>query len=202
MLHRCRLFKDQFNINIQNVVASADLHQSIDLESIAKTFPAVKYKPDQFPGLVYHVKKPNAAILIFSTGKLIIAGAKSEKRATRAVSKLVEELKTGGLVIFGKPDVTIRNVVASADLGHRVDLEDTANILTGTIYEPDQFPGLIYRMKEPKAVMLIFTSGKLVCAGAGSEVDAERAVIKLHETLASEGLVHTIVQTNAIPVSV
>jgi len=114
-------------------------------------------------------------------------------RATRAVSKLVEELKTGGLVIFGTPDVTIRNVVASADLGHQVDLEDTANILTGTIYEPDQFPGLIYRMKNPKAVILIFTSGKLVCAGAGSEVDAKRAVIKLHETLASEGLVHTIV---------
>ena len=193
MVHRCGLFKDQFNINIQNVVASADLHQSIDLESIAKTFPAVKYKPDQFPGRVYHVKKPNAAILIFSTGKLIIAGAKSEMRATRAVSKLVEELKTGGLVIFGNPDVTIRNVVASADLGHQVDLEDTANILTGTIYEPDQFPGLIYRMKNPKAVILIFTSGKLVCAGAGSEVDAKRAVIKLHETLASEGLVHTIV---------
>ncbi len=101
MLHRCRLFKDEFNINIQNVVASADLHQSIDLESIAKTFPAVKYKPDQFPGLVYHVKKPNAAILIFSTGKLIIAGAKSEKRATRAVSKLIEELRTGGSSFLG-----------------------------------------------------------------------------------------------------
>jgi transcription initiation factor TFIID TATA-box-binding protein len=57
-------------------------------------------------------------------------------------------------------------------------------------------------MKEPKAVILIFTSGKLVCAGARSEVDAERAVIKLHETLASEGLVNAIVQTNAIPVSV
>ncbi len=56
-------------------------------------------------------------------------------------------------------------------------------------------------MREPKAVILIFTSGKLVCAGAGSEVDAERAVIKLYETLASEGLVHAIVQTNAIPVS-
>ena len=191
ILNRNRLLKGQFNINIQNVVASADLHQNIDLESIARTFPKVQYKPDQFPGLVYRLKKPKAAVLIFGTGKLIIAGAKSEKRATRAVSKLVEELKTGGLVILGKPDVTIRNVVASADLGDRIDLEDAANILTGTIYEPDQFPGLIYRMKEPKVVILIFTSGKLVCAGAGSEVDAERAVSKLHETLASRGLLHT-----------
>ena len=190
-LDRNRLLKDQFNINIQNVVASADLHQNIELESIARTFPTVQYKPDQFPGLVYRLKKPKVAVLIFSTGKLIIAGAKSEKKATRAVSKLVEELRTGGLVILGKPDVTIRNVVASADLGDRIDLEDAANILTGTIYEPDQFPGLIYRMKEPKVVILIFTSGKLVCAGAGSEVDAERAVSKLHETLASRGLLHT-----------
>ena len=190
-LDRNRLLKDQFNINIQNVVASANLHQNIDLESIARTFPTVQYKPDQFPGLIYRLKKPNVAVLIFSTGKLIIAGAKSEKRATRAVSKLVEELKAGGLVILGKPDVTIRNVVASADLGDRIDLEDAANSLTGTIYEPDQFPGLIHRMKEPKVVMLIFTSGKLVCAGASHEVDAERAVSKLHDALASRGLLHT-----------
>ncbi len=191
ILDRDRLSKDQFNINIQNVVASANLHQNIDLESIAKTFPTVQYKPDQFPGLVYRLKKPNTAVLIFSTGKLIIAGAKSEKRVTHAVSRLVEELKTSGLVILGKPDVAIRNVVVSADLGHRVDLEDVANSLAGTIYEPDQFPGLIYRMKEPKAVILIFTSGKLVCAGASSEVDAERAVSKLHEALVSRGLLHT-----------
>ena len=191
ILDRDRLSKDQFNINIQNVVASANLHQNIDLESIAKTFPTVQYKPDQFPGLVYRLKKPKTAVLIFSTGKLIIAGAKSEKRVKHAVSRLVEELKTSGLVILGKPDVAIRNVVVSADLGHRVDLEDAANSLTGTIYEPDQFPGLIYRMKEPKAVILIFTSGKLVCAGASSEVDAKRAVSKLHEALASRGLLHT-----------
>ena len=80
------------------------------------------------------------------------------RRARRAVSKLVEELKTEGLVILGKPDVPIRNAAASADLGYRIDLEDTANNLQRTIYEPDQFPGLIYSMKEPKVVMLAFAS--------------------------------------------
>ena len=183
------MLKDQFNINIENVVASANLNQNIDLQSIVRAFPAVEYKPDQFPGLVYRLKKPNVATLVFSTGKLIVAGAKSEKRARRAVSKLVEELKGGGFVILGRPDVTIRNVVASADLGHRIDLEDTANSLEGTIYEPDQFPGLIYRLKEPKVVMLIFSSGKLVCTGASREVDVARAVSKLREALAIRGLI-------------
>jgi len=109
--------------------------------------------------------------------------------AKRVVSKLVEEFKAQGIVILAKPDVTIRNVVASAELGHRVDLEDTANILDGTIYEPDQFPGLIYGVKGSKITMLIFSSGKLVCAGATSEVDAEKAVNDLFKTLAEKGLV-------------
>jgi len=183
------LLRNGFNINIENVVASANLNQIIDLESIVKAFPTVEYKPDQFPGLVYRLKKPSVATLLFRTGRLIIAGAKSEKRAKRAVFKLVEELKTGGLVIPGRPDITIRNVVASADLGYRIDLEDTANKLDGTIYEPDQFPGLIYRPREPRVVMLIFASGKIVVTGANREVDIERAVSKLREALAIRGLI-------------
>ena len=184
-----QMLGNQFNINVENVVASADLHQNIDLESIVRAFPAVEYKPDQFPGLVYRLKKPSVATLVFRTGKLIVAGAKSEVRARRTVSKLVEEFKAQGIVILAKPDVTIRNVVASADLGYRIDLEDTANTLEGTIYEPDQFPGLIYRVKGSKVTMLIFSSGKLVCAGAASEVDAKKAVNDLFKTLAAKGLV-------------
>jgi len=185
------LLRDHFNINIENVVASASLNQNVDLESIAKVFPTVEYKPEQFPGLVYRLKKPSVSTLIFRTGKLIIAGAKSEKRAKRAVLKLVEELRTGGLVILGSPDARITNVVASADLGHKIDLEDAANKLEGTIYEPDQFPGLVYRLKDPKVVVLIFASGKLVCTGANREVDVERSIGKLYSTLVSKGLIQS-----------
>lgn len=183
------MLRNQFNINIENVVASSDLHQNIDLESVARTFPTVEYKPEQFPGLVYRLRKPTVATLVFSNGKFIVAGAKSEKRAKRAALKLAEELTTGGIVILAKPDVRIRNVVGSADLGHQIDLEDAANILEGTIYEPDQFPGLIYRMKEPRVVFLIFASGRVVCTGASREVDVRRAVDKLHEALAIRGLI-------------
>ena len=108
--------------------------------------------------------------------------------AKRAVSKLVEEFKAHGIVILTEPDVTIRNVVASAELGHTVDLEDTANMLEGTIYEPEQFPGLIYKIKDSKASMLIFSNGKLVCAGAKTELEAKNAVNELYKTLTEKGL--------------
>jgi transcription initiation factor TFIID TATA-box-binding protein len=178
-----------FNINIENVVASANLNQRIDLDSIAKIFPQSQYKPNEFPGLVYRLRKPKVSMLVFSTGRLVIAGAKSQNMARRAVLKLVDEFKLNGIVILGKPDVTIRNVVASAELGHPVDLEDAANALEGTIYEPDQFPGLIYRFKGSKLTILIFSSGKLVCAGASSEIEVHNAVNSLFNTLVEKGLV-------------
>jgi len=180
--------ENSFNINVQNVVGSADLHQRMDLESIARVFPAAEYKPDRFPGLVYRLKKPSVAFLVFRTGKLVVAGAKSSTMVLRAVSKLVQEFKAHGIVILTEPDVTIRNVVASAELGHAVDLEETANILERTIYEPEQFPGLIYKIKDSKASMLIFSNGKLVCAGAKTKVEAEKAVNELYKTLTEKGL--------------
>jgi TATA-box binding protein (TBP) (component of TFIID and TFIIIB) len=130
-VHEDESSSNHFNISIENVVASADLHQNIDLESIVRTFPTVEYRPDRFRGLVYRLRKLNVAMLVFSTGKLIVVGAKSEGRTKRAVFKLIEELKAGGLIILREPDVTIRNVVASADLCHHIDLEDTANRLEG-----------------------------------------------------------------------
>ncbi len=175
-------------MNIENVVATAALHQSVDLESIARSFPTSKYDPNTFPGLIYHTRKPDVAILIFSSGKMVVAGAKSERMAKRAVSRVVDELKMVGLVILGEPDTVIRNVVASADLSRRIDLEDMATKLEGTIYDPEQFPGLIYRQKETRGV-LIFANGRLVCSGAHSLIDVEKAVSQLCKTLETNDLV-------------
>ena len=125
---------------------------------------------------------------MFRTGKLVIAGAKSSNMAKRAASKLVEEFKAHGIVILAEPDVTIRNVVVSAELGHTVDLEDAAKALERTIYDPDIFPGLIYKIRDSKASILIFSNGKLVCAGAKTEVEAKSAVNELYKTLTEKGL--------------
>ncbi len=153
-------------INIENVVASAALNQRIDLNAIVRIFPGVEYRPEQFPGLVYRLKKPKTATLIFSSGKMVCTGAKSEREARRAVFKVVDELKRDGIVILGRPEIMIQNIVASCGLGGHIDLEKAVYGLKKTMYEPEQFPGLIYRMDEPKVVILVFASGKLVCTGA------------------------------------
>ena len=170
-------------INIENVVATATLHQNIDLNSIVRVFPGVEYRPEQFPGLVYRLKKPKATTLIFSSGKMVCTGAKSERQAHKAVMKVVDELNRNGIVILGKPEIQIQNIVASAGLGGHIDLEKVTYSLKRTMYEPEQFPGLIYRMDDPKVVILIFSSGKLVCTGAKKEGEVHRAVAKLQETL-------------------
>jgi transcription initiation factor TFIID TATA-box-binding protein len=103
--------------------------------------------------------------------------------------KVVKELKKGGIIIISKPELKIQNIVASAGLGGMIDLEKAAYTLGRTMYEPEQFPGLIYRMEEPKVVILLFASGKLVCTGAKKEQDVYDAVEKLHTLLEEKSLI-------------
>jgi transcription initiation factor TFIID TATA-box-binding protein len=176
-------------INIENVVATVTLHQNIDLDSIVRIIPSVQYRPEQFPGLVYRLQKPKTATLIFGSGKMVCTGAKSERQARKTVMKVVDELKRNGIVILNKPEIQVQNIVASAGLGGHIDLEKTTYSLKRTMYEPEQFPGLIYRMDDPKVVILIFASGKLVCTGAKKEGEVHRAVTKLQDTLEEKTLI-------------
>jgi transcription initiation factor TFIID TATA-box-binding protein len=175
-------------IHIQNVVATATLNQRVDLNAVVKSYPGVEYRPEQFPGLVFRLKRPKTATLIFNSGKMVCTGAKSEKEARRAVMTVVKELKKGGIIIISKPDLKVVNIVASASLGGKIDLE-AVSTLGKTMYEPEQFPGLIYRMDEPKVVILIFATGNLVCTGAKKEQDVYDAVHKLHERLEEQNLI-------------
>jgi transcription initiation factor TFIID TATA-box-binding protein len=181
--------KIQPTVSIENVVASATLNQKIDLNSVVKAFASVEYRPEQFPGLVFRLKKPKTATLIFNSGKMVCTGAKSESQARQAVNKVIQELKANGIVIMGKPIIQIQNIVASANLNGKVDLEKSNYTLERTMYEPEQFPGLIYRMDEPKVVVLLFASGKLVCTGAKREEQVHEAVDKLNARLEKDGLI-------------
>ena len=176
-------------ISIENVVASATLNQKVDLNAVVKGYPGVEYRPEQFPGLVFRLKRPKTATLIFNSGKMVCTGAKSEKEARGAIMKVVKELKKGGIIIISKPDLKVVNIVASASLGGMIDLEKAAFTLGKTMYEPEQFPGLIYRMDDPKVVILLFASGKLVCTGAKKEQDVYDAVQKLHTSLEEKSLI-------------
>lgn len=177
-------------ITIQNVVASASVGQRIDLDLVMKIFPDVEYNPDQFPGLVFRLKSPMTATLIFRTGKMVCTGAKSEEEAVKAVRSVVQNLRSGGIRIENDATVTIQNIVASVDLGSRIHLEEAARILPRSMYEPEQFPGLIYRMPDPKTVSLIFASGKVVCTGAKKESEVRRSVYTLHALLEEKMLMN------------
>ncbi len=84
--------------------------------------------------------------------------------------------------------MTIQNIVASINLGGRVHLEEAARSLPRSMYEPEQFPGLIHRMPDPKTVILIFSTGKLVCTGGKTEKDVYRSVNNLHSMLEEKKL--------------
>jgi len=177
-------------ISIQNVVSTASLGQSLDLRSIVRTIPGVQYRPETFPGLVYRLKKPKTATLIFGSGKMVCTGAKSERQSKKAVMKVVDDLKKSGIVITGKPDIQIQNIVASGGLGGTIDLEKSTYSLEKAVYEPEQFPGLIYRMEDPKVVVLLFTSGNIVVTGAKKEEEVHHAVTILQKTLEEKELIH------------
>ena len=175
------------DVKIENVVASGSLKHGIDLNALVKAFPEAEYRPEQFPGVIFRLKKPKTATLIFGSGKMVCTGARSERESGKALRKVVRILKKGGIVIMGRPEIKVVNVVASASLGRGVDLlgfyEAEVSLGGKIIYEPEQFPGLIYRMNDPKAVILLFTSGNLVCTGAKKEEEVHKAIAKLHKRL-------------------
>ena len=175
-------------ISIENVVASATIDQKLDLRDITKKFPDVEWHPDTFPGAVFRIKNPKTATLLFRTGKMVCTGAKSEDLARKAVKLVVQKLRKGGIKIKKEATVTIQNIVASISLGGRVSLEQAARTLPRSMYEPEQFPGLIFRMLDPKTVILIFSSGKLVCTGGKTEKDVYRAVNQVHNLLEEKDL--------------
>ena len=175
-------------IEIVNVVASASIDQKLDLYDIQKKFPAVEYNPELFPGAVFRLKSPKTSTLLFSTGKMVCTGSKSSELAVRAVSLVVEKLRKGGIKIKKNAVVTVQNIVSSINLGGRVHLEKAARTLPRSMYEPEQFPGVIHRMLDPKTVILIFASGKLVCTGAKTEKDVFRSVNNLHSLLEEKDL--------------
>ena len=177
-------------VEIQNVVAVGSLDQNIDILSIMKVFRNVEYRPKLFPGLVFRLKSPKTTTLIFNSGKMVCTGAKSEKMARSAVRKVVRELKKEGIIILGKPRINIVNMVASADIHGKVDLETASYVLDNIMYEPEQFPGAVYRMTEPKVVILIFSSGRLVITGAKAEKQVQKAAEKIRVILVENKLLY------------
>jgi transcription initiation factor TFIID TATA-box-binding protein len=177
-------------IRIENVVASTSLADELDLQSIALRLEGAEYEPDQFPGLIYRLKDPKTAILLFHSGKVVCTGGKSRKQVEDSIRVVSQEIRKGGQRVLAHPQIQVQNIVASSDLGSEINLNAIAITLglDRVEYEPEQFPGLVCRIEDPHVVVLLFGSGKLVCTGAHRPSDIEVAVRKLTKELQGAGL--------------
>ena len=177
---------------VENIVASTSFADKLDLDVIAQSLEDAEYEPEQFPGLVYRLGNPKTATLLFRSGTANCTGAKNIEDVRKTVSIIVEKLEKLGVDVYKNPEIIIQNIVATAELKGELNLNETATGLglENVEYEPEQFPGLVYRIKEPKVAMLLFSSGKIVCAGARSIEDASKAVEGLSVELTSLGLLH------------
>ncbi|MBS3107720.1 TATA-box-binding protein [Candidatus Woesearchaeota archaeon] len=170
-------------MTVQNIVATTSLERDISLIKLAETLPNTEYNPEQFPGLVMRIKEPKSSALIFSSGKVVCTGAKSLEKVGDAIKEIIKNVEKIGVKINIKPEITVQNIVASGDVGLALNLNKLAIQLENTEYEPEQFPGLVYKLAGTKATFLLFGNGKIVCTGTRSEQLLKEAVEKLVENL-------------------
>ena len=170
-------------VRIVNMVVSTDFKHPLNLEKIASTLPNTEYNPEQFPGLVIRLKTPKSSALLFTTGRVVCTGAKTMKEVKESIHKIMKLLERVKVKITIEPEIKVQNMVASGALGFALNLNDLVMKLRNVEYEPEQFPGLVYKIKEPKASFLLFSNGKIVCTGVKSRKEADDAVAKLEATL-------------------
>ncbi len=170
-------------------MASTSLGTELDLPTMAISLDGSEYEPEQFPGLIYRLKEPKTATLLFRSGKVVCTGAKSLEQVKMAIEKVTKQLEKAGIQIKIEPKIEVQNIVASSDLEQNINLNAIAITLglERVEYEPEQFPGLVYRLDVPKVVLLLFGSGKLVCTGARKPQDVEDAVDKITIELRAAG---------------
>ncbi len=179
-------------LKVENIVASISFAEKIDLDMMAKSVEGAEYEPEQFPGLIYRLSTPKTAMLLFRSGKGNCTGAKNLEDIQKTVDIIADILRKLGVDVYKDLKIVVQNIVAVGDLGGELNLTEVAMALgmENIEYEPEQFPGMVYRVKEPKVVILIFTTGKIVCTGGRNIEDVSKAVEKLSEELNSLGLIH------------
>jgi transcription initiation factor TFIID TATA-box-binding protein len=164
---------------IQNIVATASLGKPVPLTKLARTQPNTEYNPETFPGLVLRIKEPKSAVLVFSSGNLVCTGTKSVSQVRQVIEAVIKQLKKINVKIITKPKITVQNIVASGTINLKLNLNFLALEMENTEYEPEQFPGLVYKLIEPNATFLLFSNGKLVCTGTKNRAQLEDSMKQL-----------------------
>ncbi|MBU2576582.1 MAG: TATA-box-binding protein [Nanoarchaeota archaeon] len=170
-------------LKVQNIVATTSLGKDVSLTKLARTQPNTEYNPDTFPGLVLRVKKPKSAVLVFSSGNLVCTGTKSVAQVKEVVQQVIKQLRKVGVNVTIKPKITVQNIVASGAINLDLNLNTLALELENTEYEPEQFPGLVYKLEDPTATFLLFSNGKLVCTGTKNKAQLDDSMIQLNKNV-------------------
>ena len=178
------------DIFLENVITSAHLKKSVDLDAIAKSFPPVDYfKPEPlsvqppsklYPFLVFWLLGPETLIIFYPSGEILCTGAKTEEDAKKAIYIVLEKIMEKGLCEEEKPSVALRNVVVSTNLTKKVNLEKAAQLLVGSKFNPDIFSGIVYKIDN--SILTIFSRG-IVCTGVKSKDEAREKIESIYKAL-------------------
>jgi len=171
--------KKKSTYKIQNIVATTALEKPVPLTKLARTQPNTEYNPETFPGLVLRVKEPKSAVLVFSSGNLVCTGTKSVSQVKQVIQEVIKQLKKINVKVTIQPKITVQNIVASGTINLNLNLNYLALEMENTEYEPEQFPGLVYKLDDPNATFLLFSNGKLVCTGTKNKQQLEESMKQL-----------------------
>jgi transcription initiation factor TFIID TATA-box-binding protein len=172
------------SLKIENIVLSGSIADSIDLGLISDKIPDCTFDTRKFPGAVYRMQNPKSAALIFESGKIVLTGFGRSEDIPVALQYLQNKLKEAGITCLDNPQVAVRNLVCSYNLGYKLNLNRIVITLMDSErveYEPEVFPGLVLRISEPKIVFLIFGSGKIIITGGTNMDDVEKGITILLE---------------------
>ena len=174
---------EKSDLKVQNIVATTSLGKPVPLTKLARTQSNTEYNPEQFPGLVLRIKKPKSAVLVFSSGNLVCTGTKSIAQVKEVIEQVIKQIGKIGIKITDKPKITVQNIVASGSIDLNLNLNVLALQLENTEYEPEQFPGLVYKLVDPTATFLLFSNGKLVCTGTKNKDQLEESMRQLNKNI-------------------
>jgi transcription initiation factor TFIID TATA-box-binding protein len=174
------------SLKIQNIVTAGRIAESLDIEFIASKLDGCVFTKKKFPGAIYHINKPKIVALLFTSGKIVLTGITSVDESREGLGVLISQLNSLGIRTSAVPDVSITNMVCSYDTGLKINLSKVivAFNYEKIEYEPEQFPGLVYRIADPKIVALVFSSGKVIFTGAKNIEDVKSAIDQVMKILA------------------
>lgn len=173
------------SLKVQNIVATTSLETEVSLTKLARTQPNTEYNPETFPGLVLRIKKPKSAVLVFSSGNLVCTGTKSVSQVKEVINQVIKQLKKIGVRVTITPKIEVQNIVASGSIKWDLNLNLLSLELENTEYEPEQFPGMVYKLEEPTATFLLFSNGKLVCTGTKNLKQLKESIRLLNKNVAA-----------------